>query len=78
MPKARVDFPEPETPVTTVSFFFGITTFKSLRLCSRAPKMPMSSDLALRQTDCKERPMAGAAATRLAASDRSAIEALGS
>ena len=37
------DLPEPETPVRTTSFFFGISTVTFLRLCWRAPVMTMRS-----------------------------------
>jgi hypothetical protein len=36
MSKASVDFPEPETPVTTVNSLRGISTSMDFRLCSRA------------------------------------------
>src|SRR5690625_4300740 len=39
--KARLDFPEPETPVTTVSWFRGISTSTLLRLWTRAPLTTM-------------------------------------
>src|SRR5438477_9233620 len=35
--KARLDFPEPESPVTTISLLRGISTDMFLRLCTRAP-----------------------------------------
>ena len=35
--KTSDDFPEPETPVTTVSLRLGISTSTPARLCSRAP-----------------------------------------
>src|SRR5215470_13192957 len=41
--KASEDFPEPETPVTTVSALCGISTSMSLRLCTRAPRTMMLS-----------------------------------
>src|SRR5438309_924769 len=37
MSKARLDLPEPETPVTTVMAFSGTRTSMPFRLCSRAP-----------------------------------------
>jgi len=41
--KARDDFPEPETPVTTMRAFLGRVRETFLRLCSRAPRMTMES-----------------------------------
>src|ERR1700730_6440248 len=35
--KARLDLPEPERPVTTMSLSRGISTEMFLRLCTRAP-----------------------------------------
>src|SRR5436190_180946 len=35
--KARLDFPEPESPVMTISLSRGISTETFLRLCTRAP-----------------------------------------
>src|SRR5215813_13666663 len=40
---ARLDFPEPERPVTTVSRLRGISRVKSLRLCWRAPRIVILS-----------------------------------
>src|SRR5438552_2791291 len=37
--KARDDFPEPDSPVRTISLSRGISTSMFLRLCSRAPLM---------------------------------------
>src|SRR6187200_814293 len=34
---ARLDLPEPESPVTTISLSRGISTEMFLRLCTRAP-----------------------------------------
>ena len=34
---ARLDLPEPESPVTTMSLSRGISTEMFLRLCTRAP-----------------------------------------
>src|SRR4051812_13182753 len=34
---ARLDFPDPESPVTTMSLSRGISTEMFLRLCTRAP-----------------------------------------
>src|SRR5581483_1569846 len=42
MSKARVDFPEPLTPVTTVSVFSGMSRSRSLRLFCLAPRMRMN------------------------------------
>src|ERR1051325_10723783 len=41
--KARLDLPEPLTPVITVSFPRGISTLTFLRLCTRAPLTLMTS-----------------------------------
>ncbi len=35
--KARLDLPEPESPVTTTSWSRGISSETFLRLCTRAP-----------------------------------------
>src|SRR5712691_323935 len=35
--KARLDLPEPESPVITISLSRGISTETFLRLCTRAP-----------------------------------------
>src|ERR1044071_3187746 len=40
---ARLDFPDPLTPVTTVSLLIGICTLMFLRLWTRAPRTLMSS-----------------------------------
>jgi len=42
------DFPDPETPVTTTSLFFGKRRSMFLRLLLRAPLMKISCLLALR------------------------------
>src|SRR5689334_4044117 len=39
--KARLDLPEPESPVTTTSLSRGISTDMFLRLCTRAPRTSM-------------------------------------
>jgi protein-L-isoaspartate(D-aspartate) O-methyltransferase len=44
--KASEDLPEPETPVSTTSFFLGMRTSTERRLCSRAPWMAMWSSSA--------------------------------
>src|SRR5438552_1248443 len=41
MLKASDDFPEPEGPVTTVSWRCGMSTEMFLRLCVLAPRMAM-------------------------------------
>src|SRR5262249_11176802 len=41
--KARLDFPEPESPVMQMSFWRGSRTVMSLRLCSLAPWTTSSS-----------------------------------
>src|SRR4051812_6875998 len=43
MSNASVDFPEPLTPVTTVSWCSGMRTSTFLRLCWRAPRISMAS-----------------------------------
>src|SRR5918992_740116 len=42
--KARLDLPEPESPVITISASRGSSTSMPLRLCSRAPEMTMRSE----------------------------------
>ena len=42
--KARLDLPDPETPVITTSFFLGRVTSMDLRLCSLAPRTSMASN----------------------------------
>ena len=37
MSNAREDFPDPESPVKTTSFPFGMTALMFLRLCCLAP-----------------------------------------
>src|SRR4051812_41250806 len=39
--KARLDLPDPESPVTTTSLSRGISTSIFLRLCTRAPRTAM-------------------------------------
>src|SRR5207253_4176689 len=41
---ARLDLPEPESPVMQISLFRGSRTVMSLRLCSRAPWTTSSSE----------------------------------
>src|SRR5262249_55894215 len=41
--KAREDFPEPETPVTTVMALCGTSKSIFLRLCTRAPRTTIFS-----------------------------------
>src|SRR5579864_4640323 len=45
--KARLDLPEPERPVTTMSLSRGISTETFLRLCTRAPCTAMVVRIAL-------------------------------
>src|SRR6185437_9426256 len=45
--KARLDLPEPDRPVNTVSVSRGISTSTFLRLCSRAPRMEIFFSIAL-------------------------------
>src|ERR687886_2958674 len=40
--KARLDLPEPDSPVITISALRGILRCRSLRLCSRAPETTIS------------------------------------
>src|SRR5579872_1828811 len=42
--KARLDLPDPESPVMQIRAFRGSATVMSLRLCSRAPWTTSSSD----------------------------------
>src|ERR1700743_2655309 len=42
--KARLDLPEPDSPVITISASRGSSTETSLRLCSRAPVMTILSE----------------------------------
>ena len=41
--KARLDFPDPETPVTTVMALWGISKLMFFRLCTRAPETTMDA-----------------------------------
>jgi hypothetical protein len=41
--KAKEDFPEPESPVTTTNLFLGIATLRLFRLFTRAFLMIMNS-----------------------------------
>src|SRR5262249_40856863 len=41
--KARLDLPEPLTPVTTVNWLRGISAFMFLRLWTRAPRIEITS-----------------------------------
>src|SRR5271157_1971946 len=43
MSKARLDLPDPESPVTTVRVPRGISTSMFFRLCCRAPRTVMRS-----------------------------------
>src|SRR6266699_1206736 len=45
--KARLDLPEPDRPVTTMSLSRGISTEMFLRLCTRAPWTAMVERAAL-------------------------------
>lgn len=42
--KAREDFPEPLTPVTTVISLCGMSTLTLFRLCVRAPRTRRDSE----------------------------------
>ena len=53
--KASEDFPDPETPVMTVSWFLGMSTSMFFKLCSRAPRTDSTVLLTtLRPTSGKE------------------------
>ena len=41
--KASYDFPDPETPLITVSFPWGISQEMFFRLCVRAPRITIAS-----------------------------------
>jgi len=41
--KASEDLPEPDTPLTTVSFPWGMSQEMFFRLCVRAPRMTIAS-----------------------------------
>src|SRR3712207_2117328 len=43
--KARLDFPEPDSPVKTISASRGRSRWTSLRLCSRAPRTTRRSNV---------------------------------
>src|SRR4030095_16675141 len=45
--KARLDLPDPERPVITISELRGSSRSTSLRLCSLAPRMTIRSDGAI-------------------------------
>src|ERR1700674_831492 len=45
--KARLDLPDPDTPVTTVIALCGISKLIFLRLCTRAPVTVMEADSSL-------------------------------
>ena len=47
MSNTSVDLPEPERPENTISLFFGRSRSRFLRLCSRAPRMRIESDMDL-------------------------------
>ncbi len=46
----RVDFPDPDTPVTATKHPSGMSTSTFFRLCSRAPRMPRTSAPGSRRT----------------------------
>ncbi len=48
--KARLDLPEPDTPVNTTNWFLGISNDTFLRLCWRAPRIFMVSALGFDMT----------------------------
>jgi hypothetical protein len=41
--KARLDFPDPDNPVSTTSLFLGIFTSKFFKLCKEAPLIEIKS-----------------------------------
>src|SRR5512144_1647416 len=46
--KASEDFPDPDRPVITTSWWRGISTVMFLRLCSRAPVTTIASAMSAR------------------------------
>ena len=52
------DLPDPDTPVNTVSFFFGMSSDTSARLFSRAPRTSMTSWLSAARRPSVELTMA--------------------
>jgi hypothetical protein len=47
--KASDDFPEPDTPLTTVSFPWGMSQEMFFKLCVRAPRMTIASLFVLKR-----------------------------
>ena len=47
----KEDFPEPETPVTTINLLRGISTSTFFKLCTRAPLMKILLGVAFFVTD---------------------------
>lgn len=47
MSKAKLDLPDPESPVITVIFSLGIVTFIFFKLCSLAPNTLIESEFVL-------------------------------
>src|SRR5512135_1049675 len=45
MSNPSVDFPEPDSPVKTTSWFFGMERLMFLRLCSRSPRTVISAGI---------------------------------
>lgn len=53
VPKTREDFPEPETPVKTVSRRLGMSSEMSARLFSLAPRTSITSWLSAAAWPCR-------------------------
>src|SRR5829696_5546678 len=51
--KARLDLPEPDSPVITTSAFRGNLRCRSLRLCSRAPETTISPVESTTDNECR-------------------------
>src|ERR687895_66388 len=54
--KARLDLPEPDRPVITISELRGSLRWRSLRLCSRAPETTISPLWLTRINECRAGP----------------------
>src|SRR5918912_3985580 len=62
--KASEDLPEPETPVTTVSFSTGMVNETFLRLLTRAPRTMIASWLMSENTAVAHGELSGVGANR--------------
>src|SRR5439155_14594530 len=85
--KASEDFPDPESPVKTISFSRGSSRETFLRLCSRAPRITSVSDTGRRiaagsaaadvaghpEVDPREQAQDGVRPTREAGDQRRAV-----